>query len=250
MRDKIIYSLQDLVIGEIVKRLNRFVVEIRVGGEIIKAHNTNTGRLLDYLKPGRKTLLTKISGERLRYRLVAVEDLYDSYCIVDTYTQNKIFERLVEENIISYLRGFRVRRRNPRVENTVFDYELTRESELMIIETKSAVFRGVGNEAMYPDAPTVRGRRHIAKLVELKRRNIDTGLIFIAAMKNVSCFKPYRDIDPVIDDYIYKAIRENVLVRIISIYMDAYGLVYIENPDVPICRSWLREKESQDLSIS
>ncbi len=236
--------LKDLYPAKILRRINRFVVEVDTERGAEKAHNTNTGRLKDLLIRGRKAFLQKIRCKNkkscLSYRIIAVEDLYE-YAIIDTITQNKIFEKIVETDILDYLRGFKIIRRNPRIGTSVFDYLLKKESKSIIIETKSAVFRGSNGEAMYPDAPTERGRRHFKELTNLKREGIETGIIFIAAFKSPTCFRIYEEIDPQLKDLFIEALKNNVMIKAFSIYMNSRGEIFLENPDLPLCPSMLRE---------
>ncbi|MEL9929423.1 MAG: DNA/RNA nuclease SfsA [Sulfolobales archaeon] len=248
--DLLIMKIESLIDGVIIRRVNRFIVEISRNRESILAHNTNTGRLLDFIRPGRRALLKMINGEKIKYRLIAIEDLEGSFSIVDTLTQGIVFEELVRRGFIYYLRGCRISRRNPRAIDSVLDYQIECDNNTIYVETKSAVFRGPEGEAMYPDAPTKRGERHVKTLIELKDKGFDTALIFIAAMKNVKCFKPFEEVDPLLSNLIYQALKKNVLVKSLSIYMREDGSIYLENPDIPLCTNWIesmRRREFEEI---
>ena len=239
------YRLEDLVEGVLIKRLNRFVVEVSVNNMRELAHNTNTGRLTDFLVSGRRVLLERIGSKRSRtsYRLIGVEDPVErDFAVIDTLTQNKVFETLVNNNYLPWLRGCRVASRNPVYEDAKLDFLVECPGRRYLIETKSAVLRGERNEAMYPDCPTERGRRHIKRLIEMTRdREYEPMIVFIAAMKNTRCFKPYRDGDKIVEELVAEAIRAGVSVKALSIYMKREGHIILDNPDVEICIDWLEE---------
>lgn len=82
-----------------------------------------------------------------------------------------------------------------------------------IIETKSATLnrRGVG---LFPDAPTERGRRHIAALTALATRRMQPrpAIAFICARPDVRAFSPNRDTDPDFAEALFDAHRAGVIV--------------------------------------
>ena len=50
-------SLSDSFEVKIVKRLNRFVVLVQKDGQLLRAHNTNTGRLKEFLVEGKRAFV-------------------------------------------------------------------------------------------------------------------------------------------------------------------------------------------------
>ncbi len=234
-----VMNVGELVEGYIIRRLSRFEVLVDLGGRFEAVHNTNTGRLKDILVSGYRALLKPINGEKLKYRLVGIEFYDDRYCIVDTLTQSKAFEKAVELGLIHFLSNCSIVRRSPKYDSVVFDYMIKCGGDYAVVEVKSAEFRGSGNEAMYPDCPTVRGRKQLMKLVELSSLGLKTYLIFLAAFPNPRCFKPYREGDVVIDELVRECIKVGVNVKVISMFMDRRGNVYLENTDLPLCSEWL-----------
>ena len=151
-----------------------------------------------------------------------------------------VFERLLERDRIPYLAGCSLVSRNPRIGDSMLDYLLRCGDRDVLIETKSAVLR-VDDAASYPDCPTTRGQRHVRELIRLVSRGEAAYIIFISALPRVRCFKPYRAGDPEIYRLLGKALRAGVGVKALSIYMDSQGYVYLENPDLPLCREWVEE---------
>ena len=241
----LVHKLNDLIEARIVRRINRFIVEVKINDEIALAHNTNTGRLKDFIVENRKALLLRRSSEntKTRYRLVGVEDIVaGDFAVIDTIAQNMVFEKIVDQGLLNWLNNCRVVSRNPVYKDVRFDYKIVCSDKIYLVETKSAVLRGENNEAMYPDCPTERGRRHIERLIRLSEtREYEPMLIFIAAMKNPSCFKPYRQGDPLIEKLVIEAIRRNIPVKALSIYMNKSGEIFLDNPDLLICSDFLSE---------
>ena len=220
---------------KILHRINRFVVKLVVGKEEINAHLTNTGRLYNILITDRECLAMKINSNKLKYRLISILDKNGYYSIIDTLTQNNSFAYGIKNNLIPKLRNCRLIMRNPKVNSSRLDFLYKCNNNNMLIETKSAVLRGENNEAMYPDCPTIRGRRHIIKMINLVNEGYITMLIFISAFHGAECFKPYNEGDPVITQLIKEADKKGVNISALSMFMDKQGNIYLENPDLPLC---------------
>ena len=237
MAHKVIYRLSGLVQGIILERVNRFTISAIIENVKTYAHLTNTGKLNDVLVYGRTSLFKRIKGRKLEFRLIGVED-HGFYNIVDTITQNKIFERLIEKRRINKLSGCIILKRNPRVGSEVFDYILRCGDGEILVETKSAVLRS-NEAAMYPDCPSLRGRRQVSKLIELTKEGVRTLLVFISALPHVKCFKPYYDGDPILYELIGKAYLNGVDIMALSMYMDLNGYIYIDDICLPLCKDWI-----------
>jgi sugar fermentation stimulation protein A len=179
----------------IIQRLNRFVVEIQVEGRMQRACINNTGRLKDYLINGNKGFCTKNSYPlKTAYRLLAIRE-GNIGAIIDTQLQMKAFEKSLNLGFIPWLEGWVIQQRNIRLGNYVIYYLLTNGEKQLYLEVKSAVLRE-GHYAMYPDCPMAHGRRHIRELTQHQAEGRKTALLFIAALPDVTAFKPSRVGDP------------------------------------------------------
>ena len=69
-----------------------------------------------------------------------------------------------------------------------------------LMEPKYLEVKGVtledNNHAMFPDAPTDRGARHLKELVEAKKRGYGAGVLFLIQMDGVKSFSPNDERDP------------------------------------------------------
>ncbi len=219
----------------IVERMNRFVVKINISGEERLAYINNTGRLLEYMVPGRKAYcIPRKNPGKTTHRLFAIEDL-DGAALIDTGFQMDSFEKLVVKKEIPWLKDCRLEKRNPRLEGSVLDFLLNCSQRPLYVETKSAVLRGDSIYAMYPDCPTLRGRRHIRELTRHAEKGGLGAIIFIAALPRVNAFKPYPEGDPEIPRLLRIAAGKGVLVKAINIYFNPKtSMIVLVNPDLPV----------------
>ncbi|AFL95850.1 sugar fermentation stimulation protein A [Thermococcus cleftensis] len=219
-----------------LERLNRFVALVEVNGEIRKALVTNTGRLEEFMVPGRRAFCLPKSGGKTDFVLLAFEDLDGKGAVIDTRTQAKAFERAVELNLIPWLRDCSIKRREVRVGNSRLDYLFDCPEGEVYAEMKSAVLRGGerGEYAMYPDCPSVRGQKHVRELMELSRAGKKAMIFFVGAMPGVEKFRPYEGGDPEIARLLKKASKAGVEIRALSISLLPDGRVVLERPSLEI----------------
>ncbi len=223
----------------VLKRLSKFIVKVLVNDREEYAYLHNTGKLEDLVKEGRKCYCISTgksrTSRRAKYDLFAIE-YGDKAAIIDTRIQEKSYEVAVSDNILPWLRDCIVPKKNVRVNNSILDYKLKcKDLGEIYVELKSAVL--VNNEmfALYPDTPTLRGRRHIRTLIQLREQGIYTLLVFIAGLPGVKGFMPNKSIDPKIHDLVKEAISKGVIVKAISIYYDPLETtVILDKPDLPI----------------
>ncbi len=229
-----ILKLENLEACKIVRRLNRFVVEIKTKeGEHDLASINNTGRLQEFLvydKTG--YCLKREKPGKTRYRLVAVED-GGAGALIDTALQMKSFEVALEKDYIPWLRGYRIVKRNPRINRSMLDYLLMKDDDEIYLEIKSAVLRK-GNLASYPDCPSERGRRHIRELIGISGEK-GAMILFISGLRGVKGFIPNHDADPKISYLLNMAIERHVEIKSISVYIDlSFNSIVLENPNVKV----------------
>ncbi|MEM0506365.1 MAG: DNA/RNA nuclease SfsA [Thermosphaera sp.] len=228
-----ILKLENLLECKVKRRVNRFTVEVEVNGKTAGAHLTNTGRLSEYLVRGKRGLCALIDSPRLKYRLIAVEDQF-AYAVVDTLTQQRVFEQLLAQGMIPWLSKCELFKRNFRVRGEVIDYLVKCPGISRLVELKSSVLRVQGIYASYPDCPTERGRRQINVLADVAAE-YKPAVVFVAALPGVVGFKPYCSGDPFIFDVMKKATEKGVLFKAFNIYMvDETGWIVLERPDLPV----------------
>ncbi len=191
------------------RSVNRFVVEVADGSNIFGVHINNTGRLQDVLVEGRKGFCIPTRRGKLGWRLFSVW-YYRGYSIIDTLLQEESFRVAVEKGLLPWAQGCSVRKRSPRVGRSVFDWMLECGEEPVFVEMKSAVLGSRDGYGMYPDCPSLRGRRHIELLIDLAKRGKRAWIVFIVAFPGARGFRPYREGDPEIYRLLWEAQRAGV----------------------------------------
>jgi sugar fermentation stimulation protein A len=230
-----VMDFRELIECRVVKRLTRFTALVDVGGAKEVAYICNTGRLEQYLCPGKACYLVSTKkSSKLRHRLIAVEDSGFA-ALIDTRIHEEVFEKLISQGLIPWLKGFRIAKRFPRVCGKVFDYMLVKGGKSVVVELKSAVMRLPGDAAGYPDAETRRGREQLKLLGDIAASGTAKCLIiFICAIPKARKFQLYCARDKQIKNFIDYAATKGVVFKAISIYLDQHKQkIVLENPDLP-----------------
>ncbi len=177
--------------GRFIKRLNRFAIECMIDGSVVMAHLPNPGRLWELLLPGRTVYLTEqkgISHRKTRYTAVAVER--DTTPIVlHTHRTNDAVKWLIEQGTIPGLETVEIVKPEVTVGHSRFDFLLRKDGRPLLLEVKSCTLFGT-TIAMFPDAITARGRKHLRELAELSRMGTETAVIFLCHWNRARWFLP------------------------------------------------------------
>lgn len=188
----------ELIEGTFLERINRFKIKFSIKGKTHLGYLPNPGRLWEILQKGIKIYLEKKKETRLKYQVCAAEKekeiilLHSSYC-------NKIAEDLMAKFF-----GYEIIKKEPKFLNHRFDFLVKNKGEEIFVEIKSCtLFKG--EFAMFPDAPTKRGKQHINLL-----KKIGKGIVlFIISNSKVRYFLPEFHTDPQFSKTLYEG-RKNL----------------------------------------
>ena len=174
-----------------ISRPNRFIAECELDGERVIAHVKNTGRCRELLVDGATVYLDKPSGRirKTEYDLVAEEKRLDNGETVLINMDSGAPNDAVAEFIGGLFPDASSIRREVTKGNSRFDFCIAEDSETTFLEVKGVTLESNG-VAMFPDAPTERGVKHIDELIKLKGQGYGAIIFFVIQMKGVREFRP------------------------------------------------------------
>jgi sugar fermentation stimulation protein A len=172
-------------------RPNRFLVRCLKGKEEITAFLPNPGRLQELLFPGKPLYLVRdgTSGHRkLAYTVVATER-EGIPIMLHTHKTNEVARYLIDQGRVRGLEEARVVGQEISIGHSRFDLLLEHKGEEIIMEVKSCTL--VGKQlAMFPDAVTERGSRHLRELAALSEEGRKTAVLFVVHWPKARHFLP------------------------------------------------------------
>lgn len=183
-----------LIEATFLSRPNRFVARVRVGGREVLAHVHDPGRLTELLKPGARLLLQRAQGARkTAYDVVLVQSGRLWTAIYSTLA-NRLVHDALRAGTLPELGRYEGFQSEVTHGDSRFDFRLEARKPLWV-EVKSASLVA-GRTALFPDAPTIRGRRHLDHLAHLARAGQRAAVLFVVVRSGVDRVKPNDDTDP------------------------------------------------------
>lgn len=218
--------------GRLVARVNRFAAAVAVDGRDALAHVANSGRLEQLMRPGAEVLLRPAvarlaSARATSYDLLCVELGAGGWACADARVPAPVFAEAVAAGALPEFAGYRVARAEPRFGRSRFDLLLepsdARGGRPILVETKSVTLVEEGR-ALFPDAPTARGARHLADLIEATRRGYRAAVVFVAQREDADRFAPHDRVDPALGAALRAAAAAGVHVRAYRCRVDDAGI--------------------------
>jgi sugar fermentation stimulation protein A len=206
-----------LLRARFLERPNRFVVRCERGGQVFSAFLPNPGRLQELLFPGRTVYVTEEGNaleRKYRYTAVAVER-EGHPIMLHTHRNNDVARALLERGGVPGLEGAKVVRAEVAVGRSRFDFLLEEGGKDLYLEVKSCTLVGE-RVAMFPDAVTERGTRHLEELAMLSEEGKGTAVLFIVHWPLARLFSPDYHTDLVFAQTLLR-LREQVRVLPVAV---------------------------------
>ncbi|MGE3258998.1 MAG: DNA/RNA nuclease SfsA, partial [Geobacter sp.] len=192
-------KLPPLIPGRLIKRYKRFLADIELAdGSLVTAHCPNSGSMLGCNLPGSPVMLSVSPNPNRKlahtWELVQV----DGYWVgLNTMLPNRLAEEAILDGTIAELQGYpRLRREVPYgSERSRIDILLEGDQGRCFVEVKNVTLVEDGR-ALFPDAVTERGQKHLRELMEVVR-NGDRGVILFTVQRgDGAAVAPADAIDP------------------------------------------------------
>ncbi len=179
-----------LVTARFIARPNRFLVRCDLDGEEIAAFLPNPGRLRELLLPGSLLHLHRgitEAGRKTEYTVVGV-DRDATPVMLHTHITNDVVSHLLANDLLPGLKA-KVVKRESKVGRSRFDFLVRDGRGDLLVEVKSCTLFGE-SLAMFPDAVTERGARHLRELAELASRGHRSAVVFVVHWPRATTFMP------------------------------------------------------------
>ncbi len=215
--------------GTFIKRLNRFTGLCKIKEKRYTCHIADTGRLKEILIEGRNILLVKNRPElKTDYKLISAK-MEDGWILLNTSIHSKIGFEAIKKGIL----GFTPKNIKTEVKfgRSRIDYLIDNK---VFVELKGSNLL-INKTCIFPDAPTIRGSKHIRELIEAKKQGYEA-YILIMGLRNCSCFYPNRKLDPRFSDLFFKAVSSGVVYSGFKIKLKEDGKIIL-NGKMPLCKN-------------
>ena len=176
-----------VVSGRFLSRPNRFTAYIEIDGKTELCHVKTTGRCRELLIPGTEVYLQRAfgGGRKTAFDLIAV-NRGDKLVNIDSQIPNRVFEEWAENGGIPGLQ--KIKAEQTFIDSRL-DFYLEAGEKKIFVEIKGVTLEREG-VALFPDAPTERGIKHLNTLCRCIECGYEAWAVFIIQMENVMYFAP------------------------------------------------------------
>ncbi|PKM57246.1 MAG: DNA/RNA nuclease SfsA [Firmicutes bacterium HGW-Firmicutes-3] len=198
---------KNIVEGIFVKRLNRFIAIVLIDGKPEEVHVKNTGRCQELFIKGAKVYLERSNNPNRKtgYSLISIYK-GDILVNIDSQVPNQVVYEALVAGEIKEIGQVSYASREVTYGTSRFDIYYEKGIEKGFIEVKGVTLEDAGL-ALFPDAPTLRGTKHINTLMKAKEEGYKNYVCFLIQMDNIHRFRPHHERDMVFADSLYQAIR-------------------------------------------
>ena len=180
---------KNIVEGKFISRPNRFIANVEIDGENCVVHVKNTGRCKELLIPGTIVYLEKSDNpeRKTQYDLIAVLKNGEKLINMDSQVVNSVAEEWLKKGNL-FPKGSIIRR-EVKYGNSRFDIYVESGNRKAFIEVKGVTLENNG-VVRFPDAPTLRGVKHVNELVKSIKDGYEAYVLFVVQINEVSYFTP------------------------------------------------------------
>jgi len=208
--------------ARLIRRPNRFLayVQLEESLEEVKAHVSDPGRLKELLYSNAEIMVRKELEKERKTAYTVVGAKYENIWVnIQSTLSNKLFAE--EYKKIPFFKHYEILRREYTFGSSRFDFLMknTKTNEETLVEIKSATLVKEG-KALFPDAPTKRGAKHVKELREALQKGFKSVIVFIIKREDATALSPNASIDPIFAKELKFAVNKGVIVLAVNCFYD------------------------------
>jgi sugar fermentation stimulation protein A len=205
-----------LIEGTLIKRYKRFLADVELSsGEIVLAHVPNSGSMKGVSDPGSPCLISRSPSltRKIPFTLEMVKAGGSQWVGVNTSLTNALVQEAIEYKIISDWNKYSEFKREVKInKESRLDFLLTSEEDRHYVEVKN-VSMAEPPWAVFPDAKTERGQKHLRELALLAEEGFKAEIFFVVQREDCTQFRPCDEIDPVYGNLLREVTKKGVKVQ-------------------------------------
>lgn len=183
----------NMVPGIFRSRPNRFIAHVEINGHEEICHVKNTGRCRELLQPGATVWCQEFDSakRKTKFDLITVQK-GKRLINMDSQAPNHAAKQWLSGGGLGDICDLRAEVTHG---NSRFDFAFTKDGRQCFLEVKGVTLENDGVCA-FPDAPTVRGVKHLQELTRLAGEGFGTYVLFVIQMEDVKYLHPNDATDP------------------------------------------------------
>jgi len=198
----------------LVRRYKRFLADVRLpDGRIITVHCPNSGSMRGCSTPGMPAMLSRSDNRRRKYpHTLEMVNNGDVWIGINTSLTNRLVKKALLDGVIREIDPVTAIRSEVTVApGSRLDFMVEQGEQRFFVEVKNCTLAENG-WAMFPDAVTARGTRHLGELLALKRKGCGAAVLFCVQRRDIESFSPASHIDSLYARTLTEVFAEGVAV--------------------------------------
>jgi sugar fermentation stimulation protein A len=198
--------------GVLIRRYKRFLADVRLpDGQEITVHCPSSGSMLGCGDPGLPVMLSRAANPDRKYpRTLEMVKVGTTWVGVNTALTNRLVREGLEKGLFPELGAITMIRPEVKVGDSRLDFRLECDGQPTWLEVKNCSLV-MGKAALFPDAVTERGTRHLRELLLLRRAGQGAAIIFCVQREDAESFAPAATIDPLYAATLAEVVAQGVL---------------------------------------
>ena len=190
------------------ERPNRFLGIVELDGKKVQAFIPNPGRMHELMVPGTKVYVIPKEGEHRKTKFdLTLMEYNDTLVSIDSRLPNYMLKESINNGLAEF-KGFHVERTEPTFHDSRLDLKLTDGTNQVLLEAKSCTLVEDGI-ALFPDAPTKRGARHMNTLLKALEHG-RAAVCFVIQRNDAREWRPNEKMDPEFAQALRNAVENGV----------------------------------------
>jgi sugar fermentation stimulation protein A len=227
--------------GKFIDRPNRFlsIVDIiqpaKSKAASVKVHVHDPGRLNELLFSGNYLMLKAASSKTRKTGWDAIAAMHDGkWILIHSGFHREITERLLNNSRTNPFGRLKSVQAEKKFGNSRLDFLLINEKDEEIwVEVKGCTL-AVSGTALFPDAPTTRGTKHLESLIKICKQGKRAAVIILVFRDDAECFAPNKGTDPLFSKTFRKAEKAGVEVHPVLLKYENEYVSFIK--EIPLCK--------------
>jgi sugar fermentation stimulation protein A len=204
---------QELQPGILIRRYKRFLADIQLEKhKIITVHCANTGSMLGCSEPGSPVMISRSDNPARKYpHTLEMVQTVTVWVGVNTAMTNRLVREALENGVLEFGKLDAITQEVKTSDKTRLDFLLEQHGKKIFMEVKNCSL-AENRVAMFPDAVTARGTKHLRELGALKQQGHMAIVLFCVQRSDADCFMAASHIDPLYAETLCKVARDGVMV--------------------------------------
>ncbi|PID95153.1 MAG: DNA/RNA nuclease SfsA [Bacteroidetes bacterium] len=188
---------QKLIHGTLKRRYKRFLADVVLDdGQLVTAHCTNSGSMKSCIEEGAAVYLSPANDPKRKTQFTwEMIQIKGSWVGINTSNPNLLAFEGIRDKTIPGLSGYNNVRREVKFGDSRFDIYAENTIEKCFVEVKNVTYRE-GEYALFPDAVTSRGLKHLKTLQKVKEEGKRAVMLYIIQRTDILFFDTAGEIDP------------------------------------------------------